>query len=109
MINYTTPSITLEVEGIDLTDNQDVYVTIVQGAVELTKKNEALTISYNSQTEVSTIVFSLTQEESASFQFARAAQLQVNFINASGVRDATNIASIDVLKNLLDEVIAYGS
>lgn len=108
MINYTTPSITLEVEHIDLTDNQDVYVTIVQGAVEMTKTGEALTISYNSQSEVSTIVFSLSQEESASFQFARSAQLQVNFINASGVRDATNIAQIDVLKNLLDEEISYG-
>ena len=108
MINYTTPSITLEVEGIDLTDNQDVYVTIVQGTTELTKKGSDLTISYDSQKDISTIVFSLSQTESAQFAFSKSAQLQVNFINASGVRDATNIASIDVLKNLLDEVIAYG-
>lgn len=107
MINYTTPSITLEVEGVDLT-GQDTYVTIVQGQVELTKSGNDLTISYNSTTETTTIVFVLTQEESASFQFSRSAQLQVNFINSSGVRDATNIATIDVLKNLLDEVIAYG-
>lgn len=107
MINYTTPSITLEVEGVDLT-SRDTYVTIVQGSIELTKKGTDLTINYDSQKDISTIVFSLTQKESASFQFARSAQLQVNFINASGVRDATNIASIDVLKNLLDEEISYG-
>ena len=108
MINYTTPTITLEVEGADLT-SQDTYVTIVQGSIELTKKGSDLTISYDSTKEVSIIVFSLTQEESAQFAFSRSAQLQVNFINASGVRDATNIAQIDVLKNLLDEVITYGS
>lgn len=108
MINYTTPSITLEVEHIDLTDNQDVYVTIVQGQTELTKKGSDLTISYNDQSEMSIIVFKLSQEESASFQFSRSAQLQVNFINSSGIRDATNIAKIDVLKNLLDEEISYG-
>lgn len=109
MINYTTPSITLEVEGADLTGNQDVYVTIVQGSIELTKKGTDLTVTYDSTTEISSIVFTLTQEESAQFAFSRSAQLQVNFINASGVRDATNIAQIDVLKNLLDEVIEYGS
>lgn len=108
MINYTTPSITLEVEDVDLTA-QDVYVTIVQGSIELTKSGQALTISYDSETEVSTIVFTLSQAESAQFAFSRSAQLQVNFINASGVRDATNIAQIDVLKNLLDEEITYGS
>lgn len=107
MINYTTPSITLEVEGADLT-TQDVYVTIVQGSVELTKSGTALTISYDSQKDISTIIFVLSQEESASFAFSKSAQLQVNFINASGVRDATEIAQISVLRNLLDEVIAYG-
>ena len=108
MINYTTPSITLEVEGADLT-SQDVYVTIVQGSIELTKSGQALTVSYDSEQDTSTIVFVLSQEESAQFAFSRSAQLQVNFINSSGVRDATNIATIDVLKNLLDEVIEYGS
>ena len=108
MTNYTTPSISLEVEGVDLTA-QDVYVTIVQGSIKLTKSGTALTISYDSETEKSTIVFTLSQEESAAFAFSRSAQLQVNFINSSGVRDATNIASIDVLKNLLDEVKEYGS
>lgn len=107
MINYTTPSITLEVEGADLT-TQDVYVTIVQGSIELTKKGTDLTISYDSQKDISTIVFTLTQTESASFAFNKGAKLQVNFINSSGVRDATNIAEIGVLKNLLDKEISYG-
>lgn len=112
MIRYTTPILPLEVEGIDLTDNQDVYVTLVQKlgqkSVELTKSGSDLTIQYDAETDISTITFTLTQEETAAFSLNVAVDVQVNFINASGVRDATNIATLPVLRNLLDEVISYG-
>lgn len=106
MINYTTPTITLEVEGVDLTQNQDVYVTMLQGNTELQKTGEDLDISYAQ--EKSTIVLSLTQEESADFQPSRTVQVQVNWITDEGERGATNIATIKVFRNLLDEVISYG-
>lgn len=108
MIRYTTPILPLEVEGVDLSTNEDVYVTLEQGSVELTKSGSDLTIEYDSQTEISTITFTLTQEESAAFNISKSVAIQVNFINASGVRDATNIATIPVMRNLLDKVVNYG-
>lgn len=105
MINYTTPTITLVVEGADLT-GQEVYVTLEQSGVELTKNGEDLTLSTEGEDTI--IVFTLTQVESAYFDYERKAQVQVNFINAAGVRDATNIAQISVFKNLLDKVVNYG-
>ena len=108
MIRYTTPILPLEVEGIDLTENEDVYVTLKQNDVELTKRGSDLTVQYNGESDISTITFSLTQEETAAFNLNKAVDVQVNFINASGVRDATNIAIIPVLRNLLDKVIRYG-
>lgn len=108
MINYTTPVLPIEVDGIDLTGDQDVYVSIEQGRVELEKTGSDLTISYDSQTHISTILVMLTQTESASFSPSRKAYVQVNFINEAGVRGATDIAQIDVLMNLLDREIHYG-
>ncbi len=107
MIRYTTPILPLEVEGIDLTQNEDVYVTLEQGCIELTKKDD-LSMSYDSETNITSISFMLTQEETAAFSLNRAVGVQVNFINEAGVRDATNIATIPVMRNLLDKVINYG-
>lgn len=105
MINYTTPTLHLIVEGIDLT-GQEIYVTLEQSNRELTKSGEDLTVTLDG--EDTKIEFTLSQEESASFQYSRSAQVQVNWISQNGVRGATNIAQIGVLKNLLDEVLDYG-
>lgn len=110
MINYTTPSISLVVEAVDLT-GQDVYVTLEQGNHELTKTGSDLIITTDThaqQTDTE-IVFTLSQTESASFNFGKSVSVQVNWINASGVRDATEIKTISVMRNLLDEVISYGN
>ena len=105
MINYTTPTISLTVEGVDLT-GQDVYVSLAQGAVELTKTGEDLTITH--EEDDTKIIFQLSQDESAVFKFNSSVSVQVNWISVAGVRSATEIKSIPVMKNLLDEVIAYG-
>lgn len=109
MINYTTPSISLTVENRDLT-SADVYVTIEQGFVELVKKGTDLTITTDTHNQITdtNIVFVLSQEESAMFKFGQSAAIQVNWINASGVREATEIKGVGVMRNLLDRVIAYG-
>ena len=110
MINYTTPTISLTVEGVDISSD-DVYVTLEQGSHELTKYGDDLIIStetHGQQTDT-TIVFTLTQEESASFKINGQVSIQVNFIDSSGVRSATEIKNIGVMRNLLDEVIAYGN
>lgn len=109
MINYTTPTISLTVEGVDLS-GMDVYVSLEQGQKELTKTGDSLLIEpiAGEETTDTSIVFTLTQEESASFDFGKSVSVQVNFINASGARDATEIKTIPVMRNLLDEVIEYG-
>lgn len=104
MIKYTTPTITLTVESIDITPH-DVYVTLEQGNKELTKKGADLIKQFEDDT---TLTFVLTQEESASFDFSKSVSVQVNWITSDGVRAATEIRSIPVMRNLLDKVIAYG-
>ena len=104
MINYTTPTISLTVEGIDLT-GQDIYVSLEQVRAELTKKGDSLTVSYSEGN--TNITFVLSQEESAMFKFDKPVEVQVNWIGANTVRMATEIATIPVMRNLLAEVIAY--
>jgi hypothetical protein len=110
MINYTTPAIPLIVEDRDLTQGQDVYVSFEQGFTELTKTGTDLTITTSSRGQItdSNIVLVLTQEESAMFNLKQAVTIQVNWINAAGVREATEQKRISVFRNLLDKVIAYG-
>lgn len=105
MINYTTPTISLLVEGVDLTD-QNVYVTLEQGTNELTKSGNDLSVQTQThgQTTDTSITFTLTQTESASFNYNANVSVQVNWI-LNGVRSATEIKGIPVMRNLLDEVL----
>ena len=109
MINYTTPTISLTVEGVDLS-GMDVYVSLEQGSKELTKTGDALIIEpiVGTETTDTSINFTLTQEESASFDFGKSVSVQVNWISSVGVRDATEIKTIPVMRNLLDKVVEYG-
>ena len=109
MINYTTPTISLVVEGVTL--EGDIYVTLEQGRIELTKTGEDLTVTNTTHDQVTdtNISFMLSQTESAQFKFNMACNVQVNWITASGIRRATEIKSVPVMRNLLDEVIEYGN
>ena len=109
MIKYTTPTITLIVEGVDLT-GKDIYATLEQGCRELTKKGSEMTVTTEAVDDRTDTVLTmvLSQEESASFDFNRNADVQVNWIESNGVRAATEIKSIKVMRNLLGEVISYG-
>ena len=86
------------------------YVSFEQGHTELTKTGTDLTITTSSRGTItdSNIVLVLTQEETAMFNLKQAVNIQVNWINASGVREATEMKRIGVFRNLLDKVIAYG-
>lgn len=105
MVNYTTPTISLIVEGVDITQH-DIYVTIEQGKTELIKKGSDLIVSKDG--EDTSIILTLTQEESAMFDYNNRAAVQVNWITSQGVRSATEIKTIRVLQNLLDKVVSYG-
>lgn len=105
MINYTTPTITLTVENVDISAF-DVFVTLEQGKTELTKSGADLNITTEvvSQNVNTIIAFTLSQTESASFDYSRYVNVQVNWIK-NGIRLATEIETIEVMRNLLDQVI----
>lgn len=99
MRRYTTPTMELVVQGIDLTAS-DVYVTMRQQGRELTIENADVALDG----EDTIITFSLTQEQSATFREGRA-RLQVNWLDADGRRNATNIAAVEVAGNLLERTV----
>ena len=105
MINFTTPTIDLTVEGLDLS-SYDVYVTLEQVGKKLTKSGNDLNIETETvgQKTNTNISFDLTQTESAMFNYKLGVDVQVNYIKG-GVRKATDIEHIAVMKNLLNEVI----
>lgn len=107
MRRYTTPTITLTVSGIDLSD-YDVYVTFKQKNVLITKSDEDVTVSYDSEDDVTTISVYLTQSETAQFDAKYECKAQINWITSSGVRKATKIKPISIESNLLNEEIDYG-
>lgn len=109
MIRYTTPTITLTVEGIDLT-GKVIYATFEQGRRKLTKRNADMTVSTVTEDERTDTVLAmmLTQEETAAFDFDKSVLVQVNWISVGGIRCATEIKKIGVMRNLLDEVVSYG-
>lgn len=110
MINYTTPTLYLTVEDVDITSNE-VYVSLEQGKIELTKSGSDLTMTAETeQGQTNTYIeVLLTQEETAAFNWGRPCEVQVNWITASDVRAATYIVTIPVLRNLLDKVVHYGN
>lgn len=110
MIRYTTPTINLSVHGIDLT-GKEVYVTLEQDALKMTKSGEDLTLSVEviEEVPVTGIAFTMSQEESAKFAYNKCVSVQANWISSDGVRNATSIKTIKVMRNLLDSVIEYGN
>lgn len=110
MIRYTTPTISLTVEGVDIT-SADIYVSLEQGNTEMTKSGTDLTVTTDTHGQITDTILTttLTQTESAMFAWSKAVSVQVNWIFANGTRDATEIKVIPVMRNLLDEVIAYGN
>jgi len=107
MINYTTPTITLKVEDVDISSGFDVYATLEQGKHKLTKTGNDLTLTTETvQQHTHTIItFELSQTESGSFDYARYVDVQVNWLDGNDKRGATEIKTIEVMRNLLNEVI----
>lgn len=105
MKRYTTPTITVTLQGIDLT-GCDIYVTYKQGS-KLT-----LTIwdvDYEFDGTDSIISYTLSQEQTAMFKAGSSATIQINWVTPAGKRDATDekpIASIE--ENNLKQVLSYG-
>lgn len=99
MRKFTTPTITLVVRGVDLSD-KDVFVTFAQGENVTTIENPDATFDG----EDTTILVPLSQVQTGGFTVGTV-DVQVNFIDASGNRDATTVKAIGIDRNLLAQVI----
>ena len=114
MIRYTTPALEYIVEETDLSQGQDVYVTFKQelpcGTISLEKRNSDLDITTDTHGQITDtrIVVTFTQEESAKFAPEAPILVKVNWIDSSGVRQATETAVTYAEENLLNRVISYG-
>lgn len=99
MIPYTTPTLELAIDGVDLTE-ATALVTITQGEAELTVTDPPAT--YDGKATV--LAVTLTQQQSALFSRG-SAEVQVNWVDDGGRRMATDVRSINVGTQLLDEVV----
>lgn len=97
MIPYTTPTYTLTIEGVDLSQ-YSVLVTFRQGSKTVTIEDAVVT----SDGTDTTITATMTQAQSALFTVGTM-EVQVNWLNGSH-RDATISKAIAVDRQLLKEV-----
>lgn len=105
---YTSPSYTLHIQNIDLSGNTDVYVTLRQKDKVQTYTDEDLLITYVTdgvEVPETQIALNLDQVETAAFDVGLIIEVEVNWLS-EGKRYATNIALIEPLRNLLEEVLS---
>lgn len=101
MRRYTTPTIEVTVEGVDLT-GCEIWVTLWQQGTEVTTRPGANDVAYDGSD--TTITVGYTQEQTASLDEGRA-KVQVNWVDGEGRRNATAIAAIQVSGNLLGRTV----
>lgn len=101
MYRYTTPTLTLKLDGLDFDEVQTFRVAIEQNKIELLKVVEVSDPGVDAET--STIVVSLTQEETAQFKESPVA-IQVRVKLTNGKVLATNKVK-KMVSDVLDEVI----
>ena len=100
MVQATTPTFVLTLpQTVNLGEAQNVYLTFDQIGRKITKTSEDLTIDGN------LVTVSFTQAETVLMSVGQA-KLQLNWTYADGSRACSNIVSIEVTKNLLNEVLA---
>lgn len=99
MRRFTTPTVTVTVEDVDLTA-QDVLVTFSQ-------RNRTLTVEQPTMALVdgdTAISIPLSQLQTGGFAEG-SVEVQVNWLDGNGHRDATTVGAIQVERNLLAEVV----
>lgn len=103
MIVGTTPTFTLTVinnDDLDFNQVENIYFTIRQGSVKLTKETPDITVVAKNKVRIT-----FTQQETLQFKFNTQAELQLNWTYPGGVRAATFIKTIAMFKNLIGEVL----
>lgn len=103
---YTTPTITLEVTGVNLT-GMTAVLTLKQGSRTLNIPSADFT-RFDISGNTASIDVTLTQGQSAMFLEDRDVEMQLNYVDANGFRGDTDIATISFGRNLHEEVIEHG-
>lgn len=108
-IRGTTPTFTITLSGINLSEGYHVFVTIDQNGLQLTKSNTddsmVLLSDVNEDGEtVTTINLSLTQEETLLFKVG-GADVQLKWIDKTGNVSASDIGEVSFNRALLGDVI----
>lgn len=99
MVQFTTPTFILTLPNdVDLSQASNVFFTLTQGKTEINKSGDSLVI------DGQTVSVYMTQEETGRFVNGKAS-LQLNWTYGNGARACSNIVSVDVGRNLLDEVV----
>lgn len=103
MIEGTTPTFILSItdEDVDLTLASRVIVSFKQAytGVDLRKEGNSIDV------EAKQVSVYLTQDESLSFATGKPIDLQINWVYEDSSRSCTRIETIEVTKNLIEEVI----
>lgn len=96
----TTPTFTLTLpQTVDLTEAENIYFTVTQGAASVTKTGEDVTLD-----DAHTVSVYMAQDETFKFR-AGTVNVQLNWTYSDGSRACTNIVSVEVGDNLLKRVI----
>lgn len=101
MYRYTTPTLTLNIKGIDFTNVSVFRVAIEQNCVEMLKEIPVSSDAVDA--EQKTVTVELTQEETASMSVGMV-NIQVRLVLTNGRVVASNIANVP-LRAVLDEVV----
>ena len=102
MRQYTTPTLSIKVKGVDLTSAESVWVTIANTARTITITKDGPTLTVDNGDTICTVT--LTQDETRRFAPKAKVDIQVNWMTGD-VRCATDIASVTAFENLLKEII----
>lgn len=106
MYQGTTPAVVYEIKDYDLS-SATVFVSFKRGNDVLTKTAPDVTVSYDSGEQVSTIVCSLSQEETLAIK-SGGMLTQIRFIYADGSAYATNKKDLEMKDVIYKEIIQYG-
>ena len=107
----TTPTFSITLNGIDLSRNYRVYVTIDQNGTQLTKDSvkdvlmvRVTRIDNDDDTVSTQIDVNLTQSETLRFEVGNA-DIQAKWIDETDVVEASDISQITFSRALLEDVI----
>lgn len=103
---YTDVELTFTVEGLDLTEINNPYLTFTQKIERPMYKDIVNSVTVSNITIIDAGHFSaiLTQEQSSIFVEGEG-EVQLNYFNSDGLRKATEISKFDVGEQLLNRVI----